>query len=167
VTSAPDYQDSVIDGFGRAVVVEGVVEPPMAGSRVLFDVTAPGERGAPAAGLDRAARFLNLAAGYGVNPDEVEVAVVLHGEATRAALHHGVFSQYLYETVEVRPNRNPNIRLINQLDDAGVKVYVCLQALAKRKVGLDQVVPAVTPVVSADTVVANKAMQDYAVIAYR
>lgn len=75
--------------------------------------------------LDAAARAVNLYALAKVPPDNVRVAVVVHGEATPLVLSDAVFRHHFGKP-------NPDAALIAQLREAGVEIYVCGQALGQR-----------------------------------
>jgi len=92
--------------------------------RVIFEIT----RAAPNPdkvnpGLDRVARFLNVMAASGIMPKEMELAAVIHGPAAPAVLKNEIFKDRF-------KTDNPNERIIKDLKEAGVKLYVCGQSLA-------------------------------------
>ena len=122
-TWAGELEYPIIAGFGGVARVSRAVEPPQSGAKIVFDVTASNEPDAVGKGLDRAARLLNLYGLYGMSAADVEIVVVLHGESTRCAL-----SDQAYHSRFGTPG-NPSLPLIKQLQAAGVKVFVCGQAL--------------------------------------
>jgi len=92
--------------------------------RIIFEIT----RVAPSPdkvnpGLDRVARFLNVMAASGIMPKEMELAAVIHGPAASAVLKNEIFNDRFKMD-------NPNERIIKDLKEAGVKLYVCGQTLA-------------------------------------
>ena len=91
--------------------------------RVLFDITKASEsvdRVNP--GLDRVARFLNVMAVSGILPKDMELAAIIHGQATPSVLKSEVFKDRFKKD-------NPNREIIQGLKEAGVKLYVCGQTL--------------------------------------
>ena len=74
-------------------------------------------------GIEKVARFVNIYAGAGAEPAEVEIAVVLHGEATLICLKPDAYAK------RFKCNENPNAQCIKKLRQAGVKIYVCGQSL--------------------------------------
>ena len=91
--------------------------------KVFFDVTEPAQE---TFNLNRriesVARFINMHVMNGVKLDEMEIAVVLHGGATRDALNQEAYQEkYMDE--------NPTLDLIEQLHAKGVKFYLCGQSL--------------------------------------
>jgi intracellular sulfur oxidation DsrE/DsrF family protein len=77
-------------------------------------------------GLNNVARLVNLHALGGVEPDKLDVSVVIHGGATDVTLTHEAY-QKRYEM------DNPNIALINELHKAGFRIFVCGQSLIARE----------------------------------
>jgi intracellular sulfur oxidation DsrE/DsrF family protein len=74
-------------------------------------------------GLDRVARFLNVMGASGIMPKEIELAAVVHGPAAPIVLKNKIFKDRF-------KTDNPNEKIIRDLKEAGVKLYVCGQSLA-------------------------------------
>ena len=92
--------------------------------RVIFEITrVPQSVDKVNPGLDRVARFLNVMAASGIMPKEMELAAVIHGPAASAVLKNEIFNDRFKMD-------NPNERIIKDLKEAGVKLYVCGQTLA-------------------------------------
>ena len=92
--------------------------------KVLFDITQASksvDKVNP--GLGHVARFLNVMATAGIMPKDMELAVVLHGAGTPIVLRNEIFKDRF-------KNDNPDGKIIKDLKNVGVKVYVCGQALA-------------------------------------
>ncbi len=118
----------VIDGYGAAFVVDNADVPLIEDHeyRVVFEVTGYNQSpGGVNRNLERVARFLNLHAKNGVHPENMHLAVVVHGAALVNAL-----SDDAYETrLEMA---NPNLELAEKLAAAGVEFYVCGQSMGMR-----------------------------------
>lgn len=113
--------------------------------RVVFDVGRSSEvPGSLNPWLDTVARFLNMHARAGVPPGNMELAVVLHGEAARDALLEGPFLERFGAT-------NRNTELLRRLADAGVELYMCGQSAASRGLPADQLLEPVQTALSAMT----------------
>jgi ubiquinone/menaquinone biosynthesis C-methylase UbiE/intracellular sulfur oxidation DsrE/DsrF family protein len=139
----------VVAGYGGVVPLPAAVEQPAKGTRVVIDATGGAKgRGQPAAGLVRAATLLNLAGAAGLKPGEVEVVVVLHGDATAAALTD--------EAAKAKTGQpNESGELIERLTKAGARVLVCGQSVERKGYDPRAVRPGVTVAASAITAVAN------------
>lgn len=77
-------------------------------------------------GYESVARLYNLYALAGLKKGNLDIAVVIHFEATPTILSDEAF-QYEFQSA------NPNTQIINTLGEAGVKFYVCGQSLRARK----------------------------------
>ncbi len=117
--------------------------------RVLFDITKATESMDKVnPGLDRVARFLNVMAASGIMPKDMELAAVIHGQSVSSILKNEVFKDKF-------KTDNPNERIIKDLKEAGVKLYVCGQTLAddgfKEKWVNEQIAIAVSALVVVST----------------
>lgn len=83
-------------------------------------------------GLNNVARMINLHGLGGVKAENLKVAVAIHGGATDVILNNEAY-QKKYEL------DNPNLKLIDELKEAGVELYVCGQSLLARKYELQEV----------------------------
>lgn len=153
----PNLLYPVIEGYGGVIPLPNATEQPQKGTKVVFDVTAVGEAGKAAPGLERAALLLNLAATAQLKPSDVDIVIVLHGDAVFAALADATFKNYFGRA-------NDNGRLIEQLRRAGVTVYVCGQSLERQGLSPSMVRQDVTLITSALVAVVNRQAAGYAVI---
>jgi len=92
--------------------------------------------------LESAARFLNMSARNGIKAGDIEFAIIVHGPATRDMLADPGYQKRYEEP-------NPNTALINALTDAGVKIYLCGQSAAFKKIATEELNPRVTVALSA------------------
>ncbi len=143
----------LVAGYGGVIPLPKAAEQPRKGAKVVFDVTADANKG-----LERAARLLNLYGAAGLKADDVKVVVVLHGEATKAAL-----TDAAYKT-RFGAEANPNLPLIRALKKAGVEVFVCGQALGYKGFKESEVAGDVPVAVAALTVVVNRQGDGYAYV---
>ncbi|CAN5361386.1 hypothetical protein BH11PLA2_BH11PLA2_44550 [soil metagenome] len=148
----------VINGYGGVVHLPDAVEQPTKGSKAVFDVTAVAkETGKPVPGLERAAVLLNLAGVSGLKPTDLDIVVVLHGDATSAAMNDEAFKSNVN-----RPHDSGE--LIDRLLKAGVKVQVCGQSLARKGLDPKAVRPGVAIAASALTATVNHQAKGYSYI---
>jgi hypothetical protein len=141
-----------IQGHGGVFRIAGKPELPRNGSKVVVDVTSGGEEGGVNQGFARAARFVNLFALGGVK--DFQMAIVLHGAATKEALSDEAYSKLFGKA-------NPNRDLIRQLRKAGVQILVCGQALMHAGYDPSQAAAEIDVALSAATAVINRQMQGY------
>ncbi|MEL7148340.1 MAG: DsrE family protein, partial [Bacteroidota bacterium] len=108
-------------------IAEASVKPdPSLKYKIVVDAKTGGDADQLAFALNNVARMLNLHVIGGVQPENLEVVVAIHGGATKAIMKNEAY-QKRYET------DNPNIELIKELAEAGVKLVVCGQSLTGRK----------------------------------
>lgn len=90
--------------------------------KVFFDVAEPAKE---TFNLNRrmesVARFINMHAMNGVKPENMDIAVVIHGGATRDTLNQEAYQEKFMDD-------NPTLKLIEQLHAKGVKFYLCGQS---------------------------------------
>jgi len=94
--------------------------------KVIFDVYTDNKNHKKQnASVNTIARFLNMHAQHNIKSQNLDIVLVLHGAATKNALSDKAFQR------EFKID-NPNTKLINALDKANVKVYVCGQSFAHK-----------------------------------
>ena len=97
--------------------------------RVVYELTNyPGEKTDVNRSLTVVGRFMNMHGKNGVPLENLDVAVVVHGQTLFALLNDETYN-------EMFGVDNPTLPLLNDLADAGVQIYVCGQSLGFR--GLD------------------------------
>lgn len=141
--------------YGGIVRTPDSAEPPRAGSKIVFDITADSKPEELNKGLESVARYLNLNADVGLKATDVKLALVLHGPATRAALNDSAYARH------TTAKSNPNLDLIRELKACGVEVFVCGQSLARNQFAREEVAGDVAVAVSAMTVNVNKQQEGY------
>lgn len=147
-----------IKDFGVVNLMPEAMHQPRRGAKVVMDITAGSKDDELNRGLERAARLLNLYASAGVPDRNVQVSLVLHGEATRAGLNDEAYASR-YKT-----RANPSRVLVKALKDAGVEMFVCGHAMHNKKIGNDEILPEFAVAVAALTVVINKQTEGYVLI---
>jgi ubiquinone/menaquinone biosynthesis C-methylase UbiE/intracellular sulfur oxidation DsrE/DsrF family protein len=148
----------VIPGYGAVVPYPDAPEQPAKGTKVVFDVTGVGkDADQPLPGLVRAATLLNLAGASGLKASDLEIVVVLHGDATSAALDDDTYK-------ELTGRAHPHADLMKKLKGAGVKLHVCGQALARKGYDPKRVRTEVTVAASAVTATVNLQARGFAYV---
>lgn len=126
----------VIIGFGKNVAVATHSIPPNAKFKVAFDVASSTDSGELNRKFDSLARFINMHVAAGVKPDNIELALVVHGKAT-FDLVDNVNYQKKYAT------DNPNKPLLNALMENNVRVILCGQSAAAYGISASQFISGV------------------------
>lgn len=123
---------------------------------IFQPLTAP-ERPHPR--LDVAARLVNMLVHAGTPQENIQLAVVLHGGGTRAALtNEGYRERYDMD--------NPNIPLLEALVEAGVDVYLCEQSRTRSGVLASEVAAPVKSALSAITTATALQADGYSFLTY-
>ena len=100
--------------------------------KVIFDVfTHPGKKNEINPLLNTVARFLNMHGQTGLDKDQMQVVLVVHGAAVQNLLREEAHK-------ETNGRANPNEALIHALDKAGVEIFVCGQSMAHKGFKKDQ-----------------------------
>ena len=128
--------------------------------KVVFEIfQALGDPTSPHMRLETAARFVNLHAHAGVPPENIQLAIVLHGGGTQTALTNEAYRKR--HSVD-----NPNLPLLNALSDAGVNIYLCEQSRIRSGTSPDEVAAPVKSALSAMTVIVNLQEDGYQFLTY-
>jgi intracellular sulfur oxidation DsrE/DsrF family protein len=154
----PEMVYPIIPNVGGVVPLPHAAEPPRKGTKVVFDISADAKPAVLHKGLERVARLLNLYGSAGLKASDVKLALVVHGEATKAAL-----TDAAYKT-RFGVEKNPSLAVIRDLRKAGVEVFVCGQALAYKGFKETEVADGIKVASAALTVVINKQADGYAYI---
>jgi intracellular sulfur oxidation DsrE/DsrF family protein len=109
--------------------------------------------------IESAARFLNMHARNGIPPENLEFALIVHGPATKDLLTDAAY-QARYEEA------NPNTAMLRELEQAGVKIYLCSQSAAYKNFTWNEFNPAVTIAVSAMTAHVRLQQEGYTLIPF-
>lgn len=147
-----------IEGRGQVVRLPEAADQPRSGAKICVDITRGGNPGAANAAVEKVARYVNIYAGAGREPADVEITVVLHGDATLCALSEEAYAG------QFGTDGNPNIELFRDLGAAGVEFRVCGQSLASKSFGPGSVCEEVDVAVSALTVLVNRQTDGYAYV---
>jgi len=107
--------------------------------------------------IESIARFINMHARNGVKLEDMQIAAVFHGAATRDLLTNAAY-QKRYD------GDNPTSELVNQLIDKGVKFYLCGQSLYFMKLNKTDLIPGVKVALSAMTISTMLQAEGYTLI---
>ena len=160
VAAEPAGVGPVFEEYGPTFAIEGLDVPVDKGMdyKAVFDASAyPGDVTAINVELESVARFINMHARHGVPLENMHLAVVLHGEALKSALAHDAYR----ERYDVE---NPNLALLMQLAEAGVRLYVCGQSLGFRDFEASELVSQVDVALSAMTMLTVLQAEGYALL---
>jgi intracellular sulfur oxidation DsrE/DsrF family protein len=114
----------LIQGYGKHTKVEQDLKVPndMA-LKVVFDVSDSGGETKLNRKFDSLARFLNMHVANGSKPENIDLALVVHGKAGADLLNEKAF-------MDKFKNNNPNSELLQLLMKNKVQIYLCGQSAA-------------------------------------
>ena len=155
-----DWQYPAIESYGPVLPISEGTARREGGEpyQVVFNITEgrPGD-GRVSSDLALVARFVNLLALSDMDPAQSDIVAVVHAAATPA-----VISDEAYRARYGTPN--PNTDLIIELENNGVDVVVCGQALAGAGFPVDAVFDPVDVSISAMTEIAKRQLAGYALM---
>ncbi len=157
-TGQSEYTNPAIAEYGKVVRLPDAEHQPRVGSRIVVDVTKGGPAGKINPALEKAARFVNIYAGAGKEAAKVDIAIILHGDATLAILKADVYAK------RFGTDENPNLDCLRILNAAEVKVYVCGQSLISKEADPKEVDSTCKVAVSALTTLVNLQADGYAYV---
>jgi len=152
----PNYIHPAIRGYGKVVKLPNAAQQPRSGSRIVVDVTKGGDPAKLNSALEKVCRFVNIYAGAGKDAAQVDIAIVLHGDATLAVLNAEAYA------ARFNTPGNPNLDCLGKLREAGVQIFVCGQSLIGKGAKPSEVIPSVGVAVSALTSLVNLQTDGYA-----
>lgn len=148
----------VFESFGPHAPIKGIGEVPADTEfSHAFDVAKPAEEGARNRGFESAARFINMHAAAGIEPDNIRIAVVVHGKATLDLLSAEGWAAHELA------GENPNAAMVREMLDHGVRFIVCGQSAAAYGVSNGQLIEGVEMSLSAMTAHALLQQRGYTV----
>jgi intracellular sulfur oxidation DsrE/DsrF family protein len=109
--------------------------------------------------IESAARFLNMHARNGIDMEDIDFAIVVHGSAGKDLLKDAAYEARFDEV-------NPNTAMLSALAGAGVKVYLCGQTAAHRGLAAEDLHPAVNMALSAMTAHVRLQSEGYTLIPF-
>lgn len=156
------WQHPVIQGYGGIVPLpHAAVQPDKKLQyKILFDVTKAArspKQVDPA--LDHIARLINVFGSAGIKPSQMKLVAIVHGPATTVVLDRAAYRKKFGVD-------NPNLELVARLRKAGVKLFVCGQALAETGIAHKDVAKDFQVALSALTVLPTYQLEGYALMPF-
>ncbi|MBK6486700.1 MAG: DsrE family protein [Gemmatimonadetes bacterium] len=143
-------------GASNPVSNPGFPADPTAEYKIAWNVTAgPKEPGELVDGFRRPANFLFMSDAEGLSRARVHLAIIVYGAATQSLLRNVAYKA-------ATGKDNGSLPLLEALHEAGVKIIVCGQAIAGRKISRDELLPFVQVATSATMARATLHAQGYA-----
>ena len=137
----------VFEQYGKSAQVQSDLTTPLDMKyKVSFDVAEAARPGEINRKFDSLARFINMHVKAGVPLENIELALVVHGGASKELVNSDV-----YEGAN-SGKKHANESLLKALMESGVKVYLCGQSAVYHGVSKSDLIPGVEMALSAMTV---------------
>lgn len=150
------HSGPVISEYGKIASIESdMLIPKRAKFRVSFDVAAAGQPGTVNRKFDSLARFINMHAEAGVPLKNMDIALVVHGGASKDLTRKD------YYAAQHAGAENKNAKLIKALIENGVEIYLCGQSAVYHDIDKSDLLPGVKMALSAMTAHALLQQDDY------
>jgi len=128
--------------------------------KAVFDVSkAPEDKSKRNPYIETIARFLNMHEKAGVPVKNLHVRMAMHGQAS-----YGLLTNEAYK--EKFGVDNPNIKLLETIDKAGVDIILCVQTAGARNIPKDRRLPLTKTALSAMTILIQSQGEGYRLIAF-
>lgn len=128
--------------------------------KAVFDVSkAPEDPSKRNPYIETVARFLNMHANAGVPVENLKVRMAMHGQASYGLLKN----EYYKEKFGVD---NPNIALLEAIEDADVEILLCGQTAGSRNLSPERRIPLTKVALSAMTILIQSQEEGYNLIAF-
>jgi intracellular sulfur oxidation DsrE/DsrF family protein len=109
--------------------------------------------------LYNVARLINLHVMGGVPKEKLHIVLAIHGAAAFSVMDNKAYkAKYGVD--------NPTLKLFKELDQAGVKMFVCGQSLIARKIDQNSMVPEVKIATSMLTTMTTYQLKGYAALKF-
>lgn len=152
----------VIKNFGGVFEVPDAVEKPdpTLAYNIMVEVERPSDKPDTLNwALNNVARLLNLHVMGGVPRKNLNVVIAIHGGAAFTTMNNDAYREK-YNT------DNPNLALLRELEQAGVKILVCGQSLVARKIDRKRLAPEVKIATSMLTTATTYQLKGYAMLKF-
>jgi len=160
---AQEAQFPIVKGFGGIYEIENVVEELEKGKKVKIIIEWVSGNETPeehSFWVNNIARVMNLHGIEGVSAADLDVKIIVHGPALFDLLSHGnYFEKY-------RIPKNPNIPVLEALDEAGANIIICGQSLIMRDLGRDEIWDGTLVATSALTTITKNVAEGYVLIKF-
>ena len=163
IQAQPPKVNPVIKSYGAVYEIPNAQEKPDSKMdyKILVDITDAADKpDSLNAYLEAVATLYNLHAVGGVPAKNIHMVVVFHKMAT-----YSIFNNEKYQ--QKFKTDNPNLPLIKELSEAGVKFFVCGQTMIKGKITESNIAPEVKVATSALTTLTTYQLKGYAMINFK
>lgn len=159
IGSAQQWVTPVIEGYGKIKYSKDVAVQPDTNLeyKMVYKITTSETREGINKGLNGIAHAINMLGCVNISSDAVKIAATIQGPATTIVLTDSAYQEKFGK-------KNPNTEVIKLLSNYGVKLFVCSQATAYKKIENSQINKNVTEALSGSSVLLNYQLNGYALM---
>lgn len=156
---AQEWVTPVIDGYGKIKYSKDVAVQPdkNLAYKIVYKITTGETREGINKGLNGIAHAINMLGCADIKNDAVNIVATIQGAATKIILNDETYEEKYGE-------KNPNTKVIELLSNYGVKLFVCSQATAYKKIKETQINKNITEALSGSSVLLNYQLNGYALM---
>ena len=156
VTAASEFTPGpAIENFGETALVKDANKLKLEQKfKVVFDIGKQGDTDKPNRSINSLARFINMHVRAGIKPENISLALVVHGKASNDLLNNAAYQEKFL-------GDNPNHALIKELLNNRTEIFLCGQTAAFYKIEKDDLQEGVQMALSAMTTHALLQQQGY------
>lgn len=156
---AQEWVTPVIDGYGKIKYSKDVAVQPDTNLayKIVYKITTGETREGINKGLNGIAHAINMLGCANIKSDAVHIVATIQGAATKIILNDETYEKKYGE-------KNPNTKVIELLSNYGVKLFVCSQATAYKKIKETQINKNITEALSGSSVLLNYQLNGYALM---
>jgi intracellular sulfur oxidation DsrE/DsrF family protein len=156
---AQQWVTPVIDGYGKILYSKDVAVQPDTDLeyKMVYKITTSETREGINKGLNGIAHAINMLGCKDISKNNVKIVATIQGPATSIVLNDVAYKEKFGK-------KNPNTEVIRLLTEYGVKLFVCSQATAYKKIENSQINKNVTEALSGSSVLINYQLNGYALM---
>lgn len=157
--NAQQWITPVIEGYGKIKYSKDVAVQPDTNLeyKMVYKITTSETREGINKGLNGIAHAINMLGCANIFSDAVKIVATIQGPATTIVLTDSAYQKKFGK-------KNPNTEVIKLLSNYGVKLFVCSQATAYKKIDNSQINQNITEALSGSSVLINYQLNGYALM---
>jgi intracellular sulfur oxidation DsrE/DsrF family protein len=159
ILTAQQWVTPVIEGYGKIKYSRDVAVQPDTNLeyKMVYKITTSETREGINKGLNGIAHAINMLGCANILNTNVKIVATIQGPATTTVLKDSAYQEKFGK-------KNPNTEVIKLLSNYGVKLFVCSQATAYKKIENSQINQNVEEALSGSSVLINYQLNGYALM---
>ena len=158
-SKAQEWVTPIIDGYGKIKYSKNIAVQPDINLqyKAVYKITKTEKREGINKGLNGIAHAINMLGCRNIKKENVDIVATIQGQATTIVLSDEAYAKKF-------GTKNPNTKVIELLSQYGVKLFVCSQATAYKKIKPSDINQNITEALSGSSVLLNYQLNGYALM---